>query len=151
MLSSCSQPSSKETQDQATVASLEIESEISGVYVLFRNSLPADGEWSGEQDYNSEIIDEIEYEEVEDNNEIFYCYDTQYLIKIEILGYVKNANILYKYPLGKTISLLENTDINGQFVISPSSLNSYLNGGKIIIKSKNKVLKEFIILYEGCL
>lgn len=148
---SCSQNSPVEVQNESSKDNREIKNEISGVYALFENSSPSDGEWSGEQAYNSEIISKIEYEEVKENKAIFYCYDTQKLIKIEILGYINNAIVEYKHPTGEKIILLENENINGQFVVCPTPSNTHLNGGNIVVKSDGKILREIVINYEGCL
>lgn len=160
LLNSCSQSSSNEnqgqsasgeSQNQTPLSGSVIKSEITGVYALFEVSLPSDGEWSGEQDYNSELEYKYEYEEVKENKELFYCYDTQKLIKLEILGYVKDATVEFTSVSNEKNILLKNGEINGLFVIAPSSALSYLNGGLITVKSGNKILRTIRILYEGCL
>lgn len=151
IVGSCSQPSSNETDGEKTAIKTEIENEILGVYALFRNTIPLDGEFDSFDYGNESTFYKIEYMEVKEDKAIFYCYDTEYLIKMEVIAYIRNAHILYKSPNGEMISLFEGGDINGQFVIIPNSSNSHLCGGTIIIKSADKVLREIIINYEGCL
>lgn len=151
IVGSCSQPSSSEADGDKIAIKMEIENEILGVYALFRNTLPVDGAFDGFDYGNESTFDKIEYMEVEEDKAIFYCYDTEHLIKMEVIAYIKDARILYKAPGGDMISLFEGDDINGQFVIIPNSSNRYLNGGTIIIKSADKVLREIIIEYDGCL
>ena len=50
----------------------------------------------------------------------------------------------------KTI-ILDKSTIDGAYSIVPSESNNGMNGGKIIIKSGNEILKEIIINYDGCL
>ncbi len=147
---SCSHSSSSKSNVEKTAIKTEIKNEIRGVYGLFKTVYPSDGEYDSESDYN-DVIEKIEYEEFKEDESFYYCYDTQNLIKIEVIANINNARILYKYPLGEMVSLFEGDDINGQFVIIPDSSNNYLNGGTIIIKSADKVLREIIIEYDGCL
>uniref|UniRef100_UPI00404B4A24 hypothetical protein n=1 Tax=Flavobacterium sp. TaxID=239 RepID=UPI00404B4A24 len=147
---SCSQPSSNESDGEKTAIKTESENEILGVYALFRNTIASDGEWDSEEDYNN-ISQKIDYFEVIEDKPIFYCYDTEYLIKLEIIGHIKNASVYYSFPGEEMVCLVSKYDINGQFVIVPNSKNRYLNGGSLIIKAGNEVLREIEIQYDGCL
>lgn len=128
----------------------EDKSEITSILFLFKNSIPEDGEWDDEQTgYGSRITNKIEYTEVGNDNKIFYCYDTQTLLKIEILGYLKNASIqFFQNDINEPTNFLKDTDLKDQFVISSNNLHS---NGKLVIKSGHKIIREVEIQYEGCL
>ena len=150
ILISCNQNSSNEPKIQTNEKSSEFKDELLGVYALFQTTSAADGEWDSEEDYNN-ISQKIDYYEVIEDKPIFYCYDTEYLIKLEIIGHIKNASVYYSFPGEEMVCLVSKYDINGQFVIVPNSKNRYLNGGSLIIKAGNEVLREIEIQYDGCL
>lgn len=117
--------------------------EITSVVTYFENSNAVDGNWdSGENEDFKEVVEL----EIVKNDTINWCYDTQQLLKIEILGYISDATILYKATTNVEEIILDNTTIDGSY-----SIVSISSGGKIIIKSNDKVMKEIIINYEGCL
>jgi hypothetical protein len=123
------------------------DNEITNVVSYFKKFNAVDGNWdSGENEDFKEII---ELHTVK-NDTINWCYDTQNLLKIEILGYVSDATILYIDSNNAEKIILEHTTINGSYSIVSTSSNS-ISAGKIIIKSNDKVLKQIIINYEGCL
>jgi hypothetical protein len=122
--------------------------EITNVISYFEKTMPIDGSFDSEEDYNS-TKEVVELQTVK-NNTINWCYDTQDLLKIEILGYLTNATIIYKNSSDSEILLLNDANIEGSYSIVPSESNS-ISGGKIIIKSGDKILKEIVVNYEGCL
>jgi PBP1b-binding outer membrane lipoprotein LpoB len=122
--------------------------EITNVISYFEKTIAADGSYDSEEDTNN-TKEVVELKTIK-NNTIFWCYDTQNLLKIEILGDVSNAIVVYKNLNNSETTLLNDTNIDGSYSIVPSESNG-LNGGKIIIKSGDKVLKEIVINYEGCL
>ncbi len=121
--------------------------EITSVVKCFENLNAVDGNWDSGENEDIEKVVELE---IVKNDTINWCYDTQHLLKIEILGYVSGATILYQDSNNGGEIILNNTTIDGSYSIVPTSSNS-INGGKIIIKSNDKVLKKIIINYEGCL
>lgn len=142
---SCAQNNTKKDSENSTNIS---KSEISNILVYYSSTSPSDGEWNSE--FSNETIQKVESKLVKDNK-IFWCYDVQNLLKIEILGNVSNASIDYISANSEIKNIISETDISGQFTIAPSEVNNHLSGGKIVIKSNNEVLKEIQIQYEGCL
>ena len=122
--------------------------EIGNFLSYFENTIPVDGNYDTEEDLNN-TKQIVEIETVK-NNKVFWCYDTQNLLKIEILGYVSDATILYKDSNNIEKIILDRTTIDGIYSIVPSESNG-INGGKIIVKSGNEILKEITIEYDGCL
>ena len=122
--------------------------EITNVISYFEKTMAIDGGFDSEEDYNS-TKEVVELQTVK-NSTINWCYDTQNLLKIEILGYVTNATIIYKNSSDSEILLLNDSTIEGSYSIVPSASNG-INNGKIIIKSGDKILKEIVVNYEGCL
>jgi hypothetical protein len=123
------------------------ENEITNVISYFEILNAVDGNLdSGENEDFKEILEL----KIVKNDTLNWCYDTQNLLKIEILGYISDATILYKDSNNAEKIILDHISIDGSYSIVPTSYNS-INGGKIIIKSNDKVLKEIIINYEGCL
>ncbi len=122
--------------------------QIVAVIAYFENTIATDGSYDTEDDFNNtkEIVEIITVK----NDEIFWCYDTQKLLKIEILGTISNAQIVYQSSNYSKIIVLEKQNIDGTYSIVPSESNG-INGGKIIIKSGNIILKEINITYDGCL
>lgn len=141
----CTENKSKNESENSTTIS---KSEISNILVYYYTTTPTDGEWNS--DYSNETKEEVDFRLIKDNK-IFWCYDVQELLKIEILGSISNATIDYSTSNGEIKNILTETDINGQFTIVPSEKNDHLSGGKIVIKRNKVVLKEIQIQYEGCL
>ncbi len=73
------------------------------------------------------------------------------MIKIELLGNISNARIIYIDKNNKETTLLDKANIYGSYLIVPTALNSYLNGGILKIYDGDELLKELTIQYEGCL
>ncbi len=142
---SCAENNSKKDSENSTTIS---KSEISNILVYFSTTSPADGEWNS--DYSNETKEEVDCRLIKDDK-IFWCYDVQELLKIEILGSISNATIDYSTSNGEIKNILTETDINSQFTSVPLEKNDNLSGGKIVIKSNNEILKEIEIQYEGCL
>lgn len=122
--------------------------EIVNIISYFENTIPVDGNYDTEEDLNN-TKQIVEIETVK-NNKVFWCYDTMNLLKIEILGYVSDATILYKDSNNTEKIILDRTTIDGAYSIVPSESNG-INGGKIIVKSGNEILTEITIKYDGCL
>jgi hypothetical protein len=122
--------------------------EIVNIISYFETTIPVDGNYDMEEDLNN-TKQIVEIETVK-NNKVFWCYDTMNLLKIEILGYVSDATILFKDSNNTEKKLLEHTTIDGAYSIVPSESNGII-GGKIIVKSGDEILKEITIEYEGCL
>lgn len=122
--------------------------EITNVISYFENTIATDGSYDSEEDQNN-TKEVFEFRTIK-NNSIFWCYDTQKLLKIEILGYLSNASVVYQNLNNSEIILLKDSNIDGSYSIVPSESNG-INGGKIIIKSGNEILKEITIEYDGCL
>lgn len=118
--------------------------EISEITATFSRLNASDGEWDNgaEEETNKEADLKIV-----ENDKLFYCYDTQSLLKIEIFGSVYKASIEYIEGEQKTV-IVNDKDIDGSFIIFSEKLGQH---GKLIIKSQNKIIKEIIIEAEGCL
>jgi len=142
---SCAENNSKKYSENSNTIS---KSEISNILVYFSSTSPSDGEWNSE--FSNETKEKVECKLVKDDK-IFWCYDVQNLLKIEILGNVSNASIDHISANSEIKTIISEIDIRGQFTIAPSEVNDHLSGGKIVIKSNNEVLKEIQIQYEGCL
>lgn len=123
------------------------ENEIKNVISYFKILNAVDGNLDSAENEDFKEILELK---IVKNDTLNWCYDTQNLLKIEILGYISDATILHKDSNNTEKIILEHISIDGSYSIVPTSSNS-INGGKIIIKSNDKVLKEIIINYEGCL
>jgi len=121
-----------------------ITNEISEVIATFKTAGAADGEW--DEGYDEEIRWSV-YLEIVENDKLFYCYDTQSLLKIEIYGSVHKASIEYVDGGQKTV-IIKDKDIEGSIFIFSEKLGQH---GKLIIKSEDTVLKEISIETDGCL
>lgn len=82
---------------------MKSKNEITNVLVYFSTITPVDGDWDGNFDDN--IKETFECKLVKDDN-IFWCYDVSEMIKIEILGQVLNATIIYRDHSNKKKALL---------------------------------------------
>ena len=91
----------------------------------------------------------IRYENIKENK-LFWCYDVEELLKIEVLGYIPKASIIYTDNNGKEFEILNNQDIAGNYTIVPLSKYNAITGGIIKISSNNVLIKEFKIEYDGC-
>lgn len=126
-----------ETKNETTNKSeIEIKPEITNVIASF---------WRVQNDDSFTI----EYENIKENK-LFWCYDVEELLKIEILGNIPKASIVYTDNNGKEYELLKNQDIVSNYTIVPLSKYNALNGGIIKISSNNNLIKEFNIEYDGC-
>jgi hypothetical protein len=118
--------------------------EISEITATFSSLNASDGEWdNGAEEETNKKADL----KIVDNDKLFYCYDTQSLLKIEIFGSVYKASIEYIEGEQKTV-ILNDKDIDGSFIIFSDKLGQH---GKLVIKCQNKILKEITIEAEGCL
>jgi len=127
---------------------IQKKNEIVNIISYFENSIPVDGNLDSSENEDFEEVVELK---IVKNNTIFWCYDTMNLLKIEILGYVSDAQIVYQSSNDTKTIILDKSTIDGAYSIVPSESNNGMNGGKIIIKSGNEILKEIIINYDGCL
>lgn len=126
-----------------------VASQITNVLAYFKSEIASDGAYDSESDYdNTKTV--FDYETLKDDK-IFWCYDTMSLLKIELLGKVSDASICFINSQGVKTEILKNGTIDGSYSIVPMQSNSYLNNGTIKIFSGNKLLKQFDIVYEGCL
>lgn len=118
--------------------------EISDIVATFSSINASDGEWDNGD--NEETQKKADLKPVE-KDRIFYCYDTQDLLRIEVYGSVYKASIEYVEGGQKTV-IANDKDIDGSFIVFSKKLGQH---GKLIIKSQGKVLKEIVIEAEGCM
>jgi hypothetical protein len=118
--------------------------EISEITATFSSLNASDGEWDNGDE---EETQKEAYLKAVENDKLFYCYDTQDLLKIEIFGSVYKASIEYIEGEQKTV-IVNDKDIDGSFIIFSEKLGQH---GKLIIKSQNEILKEITIETEGCM
>jgi hypothetical protein len=118
--------------------------EISEITATFSSLNASDGEWDNGAEEETKNVADLK---IVENDKLFYCYDTQSLLKLEIFGSVYKASIEYIEGGEKTV-IVENKDIDGSFIIFSEKLGQH---GKLIIKSQNEILKEITIEAEGCL
>lgn len=122
--------------------------EITDVLVFYRVVLPSDGSYDSQ---NEDTEEEFHFQTVVDDK-FSWCYETQSIFKLEVLGFVPNASIIYKDKREeRTINVLKNGIIDGAFSIVPSKLNGNLESGVIEIFSGNKLLKSIDIHHQSCM
>lgn len=88
---------------------------------------------------------------IDENKTLNWCYDIEDLLKIDLLGRASNVTIDFTTNNDETINIMTDGEINGSYTITPMTFNSSLMGGKIVVKSKNKVIYSLNIAYEGCI
>lgn len=93
----------------------------------------------------------VEVKSTRDKKILYWCYDLERLLKIDLLGKASDVSIDVITVDNKTKNIMENAEIDGSYSITPMQYNSLLTGGKIVVKSGSKVIYELVISYEGCL
>lgn len=98
-------------------------------------------------DYDGEFIQRYRVELV-NNDEFFHCYENDKLLKIEIIGNIPNAKIVFETETKKSV-VLNNVDIIDDYTIHHSSIDQYASG-TLRIFSKDSIIKSIKMNIDGC-
>ncbi len=134
---------STKTETNAQSEDMEIVSSLNIIETnaIFNTTSSADGEW--DESYDEEIVSKSEIKKVKDNR-ILWCYDTQDLIMIDIIGSGENIDIYFNNKL-----LVEKTSFNTNYSLATEKIDT---GGEIELRGMDgAVLHTIKIEYEGCL
>lgn len=93
----------------------------------------------------------VEVKSTRDKKILYWCYDLERLLKIELLGKASDVSIDVITVDNVTKNIITDGVIDGSFSIAPMQDNGLLTGGRIVVKSGSKVIYELVISYEGCI